>query len=129
MLRSGLIFLLLLHYLLVVGAGLVNRPETSRYSAAHPYVHSPECQQRNYLRLDCFDTCNGDQTAVLAHHGHETPQHLLSTLKSLDLHCLQEIGGVPPCPASRAAAQRRAAAVPGVPAGHAPAPYLPPRIG
>jgi len=35
----------------------------------------------NYLRLDCFDTCNGDQQAVQARSTHETPNHLLSTLQ------------------------------------------------
>ncbi|WP_345112553.1 hypothetical protein [Hymenobacter algoricola] len=98
MTRSLLVLLLLCNYLLVVGAGLVNRPEQSRYSASHPYVHSSTCQQQNYLRLDCFDTCNGDQTHLLQHKNKQTPQHLLSTLKALDLHCLAEtvnVGRIP----------------------------------
>jgi len=128
--RSLLVFLLLCNYLLVVGAGLVNRPEASRYSASHPYVHSSSCQQQNYLRLDCFDTCNGDQAHLLRHDkNHETPQHLLSTLKALDLHCLTDA-------VSLAAAAPLAGRPPASPARPAAAPtgfqgeiYSPPRRG
>ncbi|RZK98368.1 MAG: hypothetical protein EOO62_26610, partial [Hymenobacter sp.] len=60
--RLLLTWLLLLNYLLVVGAGLVaSRPPEPLFTAAHPYVHSAACQQHNYLRLDCFEHCNGDQ--------------------------------------------------------------------
>ncbi|MBC8082987.1 MAG: hypothetical protein H7Z21_07225 [Hymenobacter sp.] len=90
MARICLVVLLLLNYLLVVGAGLANRPEQARHSGTHPYVHSEDCQQRNYLRLDCFDTCNGDLTAARQRPAHETPQHVLSILKALDFHCLSE---------------------------------------
>jgi len=52
MFRTLLTWLLLLNYLLVVGVGLlVSRPPEPLFTAAHPYVHSKECQQRNYLRL------------------------------------------------------------------------------
>lgn len=86
MLRPLLTLLLLLNYLLVVGAGvLVSRPAAPRYSAAHPYVHSAECQRTHYLRLDCFERCNGDQ-----HAAHSAPRpsapHLLALLKGLDEH-------------------------------------------
>ncbi|MGI4832274.1 MAG: hypothetical protein ACRYFK_02320 [Janthinobacterium lividum] len=87
MLRPLLTLLLLLNYLLVVSAGvLVSRPPAPRYSAAHPYVHSAECQRSHYLRLDCFERCNGDQ-----HTAHQAPRHsaphLLALLKGLDEHC------------------------------------------
>ncbi|RYU84344.1 hypothetical protein [Hymenobacter persicinus] len=88
MLRSWLILLLLCNYLLVVGAGLVNRPEAPRYTAAHPYVHSHACQQQNYLRLDCFGTCNGDQHALDKQQKAPTSQQLLTMSKGIDLHCL-----------------------------------------
>ncbi|GAA3948513.1 hypothetical protein [Hymenobacter algoricola] len=88
MLRSWLVFLLLCNYLLVVGAGLVNRAEPLRYTVAHPYVHSHSCQQQNYLRLDCFSTCNGDQQAVAKSPKAPTPQQLLTLSKGIDLHCL-----------------------------------------
>ncbi|MCB2376155.1 hypothetical protein LGH70_01065 [Hymenobacter sp. BT635] len=90
MLRSWLVLLLLTHYLLVVGAGLVNRPEAPRYSAAHPYTHSADCQQQHYLRVDCFDTCNGDQQVVQKRTAAENTRHMLSVLKSIDVHCLTE---------------------------------------
>ncbi|AHJ99160.1 hypothetical protein [Hymenobacter swuensis] len=90
MLRHCLILLLLLPYLAGLGAGLVGRPEPVGPTAAHPYVHSAECQHRNYLRLDCFDTCNGDQQAVQAQHKAEKSPQLLAAGKSIDLHCLAE---------------------------------------
>ncbi len=87
MLRTLLTWLLLLNYLLVVGVGLlVSRPPEPLFTAAHPYVHSKECQQRNYLRLDCFERCNGDQHEV--HHKLPTGTglHYLAQLKGLDVH-------------------------------------------
>ncbi|NML65050.1 hypothetical protein HHL22_07510 [Hymenobacter sp. RP-2-7] len=87
MLRPLLTLLLLLNYLLVVGAGvLVSRPAAPRYTAAHPYVHSAECQRNHYLRLDCFERCNGDQAAAHPAPRHSAP-HLLALLKGLDEHC------------------------------------------
>lgn len=90
MLRHCLLLLLLLPYLAGLGAGLVGRPEPVGPTAAHPYVHSAECQHRNYLRLDCFDTCNGDQQAVQAQHKAEKSAQLLAAGKRIDLHCLAE---------------------------------------
>ncbi len=86
--RLLLTWLLLLNYLLVVGAGLVvSRPPEPPFSAAHPYVHSADCQRHNYLRLDCFEQCNGDQHSV--HHKVPTGTglHYLAQLKGLDVHC------------------------------------------
>jgi hypothetical protein len=88
MFRLLLTWLLLLNYLLVVGAGLlVSRPQEPSFTAAHPYVHSTDCQQHNYLRLDCFEQCNGDQHTV--HHKVPTGTglHYLAQLKGLDVHC------------------------------------------
>ncbi|TGE21939.1 hypothetical protein E5K00_16920 [Hymenobacter aquaticus] len=90
MLRSWLVLLLLANYLLVVGAGLVNRPQPPRYSAAHPYVHSADCQQKHYLLVDCFDRCNGDQDVVQKRTATENAAHLLSIIKGIDVHCLSE---------------------------------------
>lgn len=85
--RSLLAFLLLANYLLVVGAGLVvSRPEVPRFSAAHPYVHSLDCQRHNYLHLDCFERCNGAQ-AARATPPTGTGLHFLAQLKGLDVHC------------------------------------------
>ena len=91
MFRPFLTLLLLLNYLLVVGAGLlVSRPPEPRFSTAHPYVHSKACQQHNYLRLDCFEHCNGDQHEV--HHKVPTGTglHYLAQLKGLDVHFVSQ---------------------------------------
>ncbi|MGI4740394.1 MAG: hypothetical protein ACRYG7_34915 [Janthinobacterium lividum] len=87
MLRLLLTMLLLLNYLLVVGAGLlVSRPPEPLFTAAHPYVHSKGCQQHNYLRLDCFEHCNGDQHQLQRRLPTGTGLHYLAQLKGLDVH-------------------------------------------
>ncbi len=91
MLRHLLLLLLLLPYLGGLGAGLVGRPEPTGPTAAHPYMHSAACQHENYLRLDCFDTCNGDQSAVQAQPQKSTPAQLLASFKSIDVHYLPEL--------------------------------------
>ncbi|UOQ53313.1 hypothetical protein [Hymenobacter cellulosivorans] len=96
MLRSWLVLLLLTNYLLVVGAGLVNRPQAPRYSAAHPYTHSADCQQKHYLMVDCFDTCNGDQQVVQKRTASQNAQHLLTIMKGIDAHTLAETICLPP---------------------------------
>lgn len=81
---------LLLSYLLVVGAGMrVGRPEP-RFSVTRPYVHSRQCQHANYLRLDCFERCNGEQTRVLKQLPEESTWHFLTQFKGLDVHFLAE---------------------------------------
>lgn len=47
----------LLNYLAVLLAAqtFVRKPLVT---AETPYVHAKDCQQHNYLKLDCFDTCN-----------------------------------------------------------------------
>jgi hypothetical protein len=73
--RSPLALLLVLHYLLtgVLGGAWVVATRADAPSAQHPYVHSVLCQTHNYLRLDCFDQCNGEQ-----------PGHLLKQLVAGD---------------------------------------------
>lgn len=88
MLRPLLALLLLTNYLLVVGAGLVvSRPEAPLYSAAHPYVHGKHCQQDHYLRLDCFEQCNGAQQTAKVKLPAGAGLHFLAQLKGLDVHC------------------------------------------
>ncbi|HEX8424904.1 hypothetical protein [Hymenobacter sp.] len=86
MFRSCLVLLLLVHYLLVVGAGLVGRPEPVRQRAAD-YVHSADCQRQHYLQLDCFDHCNGEQYVTHKPGQQQSWPQLLSSLKGLDVHC------------------------------------------
>ena len=129
MARSVLILLLLCNYLLVVGAGLVNRPEAPRYSAAHPYVHSVTCQPQNYLRLDCFGTCNGDQHALDKATKPLTPQQVLTMVKGIDLHCLEESPLVLREPRYRCLVAYAVTPTPGIPGGFPGALYSPPRRG
>ena len=89
MARSYLVLLLLLNYLLVVGAGLVERPARV-IDRPFNYVHSPDCQVKHTLRLACFDDCNGVQYTVKK-YGERLPlTQLLTTFKGLDSHCLPE---------------------------------------
>ena len=89
MARSYLVLLLLLNYLLVVGAGLVERPARV-IDRPYNYVHSPDCQVKHTMRLACFDDCNGVQYTVKK-YGERLPlTQLLTTLKGLDLHCLPQ---------------------------------------
>lgn len=127
MLRYCLVLLLLLPYLLGVGAGAVGRPEPTGPSAAHPYVHSAACQHQNYLRLDCFDTCNGDQTAVQAQRHHPTAAQLLTAFKGIDLHCLPALLLPLPGKPSRAFAAYQPATAASIRPGITTAIYQPPR--
>jgi hypothetical protein len=87
--RSYLVLLLLVNYLLVVGAGLVERP-AQVVNRPFNYVHRPDCQLKHQLRLACFDDCNGVQYTVKK-PGEKLPLHqLLTTFKGLDAHCLPE---------------------------------------
>ncbi len=131
MLRTLLTWLLLLNYLLVVGVGLlVSRPPEPLLSAAHPYVHSHECQQRNYLRLDCFEHCNGDQHEVRCHLPTGTGLHYLAQLKGLDVHFPTPPLAALPAPAHYGrAAPRRALALVRLPGGVSSRDYPPPQRG
>jgi len=126
--RPYLTLLLLLNYLLVVGAGLVERPARV-IDRPFAYVHSRDCQLRHTLRLGCFDDCNGVQYTVKK-NGERLPlQQLLTSFKGLDAHCLAEtrVGFVRPVFA--AAEARWTAPVAGVPVGYRGQVELPPRRG
>jgi hypothetical protein len=121
--------LLLLNYLLVVGAGLVERP-TRVVDRPFDYVHSHDCQLKHQLRLACFDDCNGVQYTV-EKQGERPPLHqLLTTLKGLDTHCLAETSVAFLAPSVFPDAEvRQTARVAAVPAGHRGRMELPPRRG
>ena len=128
MLRQLLTLLLLLNYLLVVGAGLVERP-AKVIDRPFAYVHSPDCQLKHTLRLACFDDCNGVQYTVQK-YGERLPlQQLLSTFKGLDTHCLTVVRVAFVRPVFVAAEARWAARVVAVPAGFQGRIELPPRRG
>jgi hypothetical protein len=127
-LRPYLTLLLLLNYLLVVGADLVERP-AQVIDRPFAYVHSPDCQLRHTLRLGCFDDCNGVQYTVKKNGGRPPLHQLLTSLKGLDTHCLTEVRVVFARRVFRAAEARRAARVVAVPVGYRGRLELPPRRG
>ena len=127
-LRPYLTLLLLLNYLLVVGAGLVERPARP-IDRPFAYVHSQDCQLRHTMRLGCFDDCNGVQYTVKK-NGERLPlQQLLTSFKGLDTHCLAEWRVAFVRPVYAPAAARLATCVVAVPAGYRGQVELPPRRG
>ena len=126
--RPYLVLLLLLNYLLVVGAGMAERPARV-IDRPFAYVHSKDCQLRHTLRLACLDDCNGIQY-TLKKHGERPPFHqLLSSLKGLDLHCLPETRVAFAQPAFGRADLRYAAGEVAVPTGFRGLIDSPPRRG
>ncbi len=128
MARPYLVLLLLLNYLLVVGAGLGERPARV-INRPFPYVHSHDCQLRNALRVGCFDDCNGVQYTVRKNGERPPLQQLLTSLKGLDAHCLPDARVAFAAPVFPRAEPRRAARVAAVPTGHRGQIYSPPRRG
>lgn len=120
--------LLLLNYLLVVGANLVEHPART-IDRPFAYVHSPDCQLRNALRIGCFDDCNGEQYAVKKPGERPTLPQLLTSLKGLDSHCLPVWQMAFARPTWQRAAVRPLAAAPAMLKGHRNEPDLPPRRG
>jgi hypothetical protein len=126
--RSHLTLLLLLNYLLVVGAGLVERPRRA-IDRPFDYVHSHDCQLQNVLRVACFDDCNGTQYTV-EKKGERLPlQHVLSSLKSLDSHCLPDSRAELTAPVYFSSAVRPGAHAAAAPTGYQGRIELPPRRG
>ncbi|MGY3089239.1 hypothetical protein ACVWYF_002279 [Hymenobacter sp. UYAg731] len=126
--RPYFTLLLLLNYLLVVGAGLVERP-AKVIDRPFAYVHSQDCQLKHTLRLACFDDCNGVQYTVKKNGERPPLQQLLTSLKGLDTHCLAEVRVVFTRPVFSAVVARRAARVVAVPVGYRGRIELPPRRG
>ena len=128
MARSYMVLLLLLNYLLVVGAGLVERPALV-IDRPYNYVHSSDCQLKHTLRLACFDDCNGVQY-TLKKNGERPPlTQLLTSLKGLDLHCLAETRMVFAAPVFGRDRARLVAWNKAVPVGYRGRMELPPRRG
>ncbi|GAA4042429.1 hypothetical protein GCM10022409_30540 [Hymenobacter glaciei] len=128
LLRPYLTLLLLLNYLLVVGAGLVERPARV-IDRPYAYVHSQDCQLQHTMRLGCFDDCNGVQYTVKK-NGERLPlQQLLTSFKGLDTHCLAEWRVAFTRLGYTARPARSAARVVAVLLGYRGQVELPPRIG
>jgi hypothetical protein len=128
MLRQLSTLLLLLNYLLVVGAGLVERPARP-IDRPFAYVHSHDCQLKHTLRLACFDDCNGVQYTVKKTGERPPLQQLLSSFKGLDTHCLVEVRVAFGRPVFIAPGVRLATRVVAVPVGYRGQIELPPRRG
>lgn len=126
--RSYLVLLLLLNYLLVVGAGLVERPARI-IERPFAYVHSHDCQLQHTLRLACFDDCNGVQY-TMQKYGERLPlTQLLTTFKGLDSHCLPESWPVLATPVFGRVLRQRVTYAANVPVGYRGQIELPPRRG
>ncbi len=128
MLRPYLVLLLLLNYLLVVGAGLVARP-AQVVERPFDYEHKHDCQLINRLRVGCFDSCNGVQYQVKKQGERPTLSAVLSALKAVDAHCLpqfRELVAVTRFP--RVVTRTEAGAV-GIPTGYRGQVDLPPCRG
>ena len=126
--RPYLTLLLLLNYLLVVGAGLVERP-AKVIDRPFAYAHSHDCQLKHTMRLACFDDCNGVQYRIQK-NGERLPlQQLLTSSKGIDAHCLAETRVAFARPVFGAAIARRAAREVAVPVGYRGQIELPPRRG
>lgn len=128
MLRSLLVLLLLANYLLVVGAGLVERPARP-IDRPFAYVHSQDCQLRHTLRLACFDDCNGVQYTVKKTGERPPLQQLLTSLKGLDTHCLPDEQAAFAAPVFDFTEPRLATREVEVPTGYRGRIELPPRRG
>ncbi|WP_046246146.1 hypothetical protein [Hymenobacter terrenus] len=128
MFRSYAVLLLLLNYLLVVGAGLVERPARV-IDRPFAYVHSHHCQQLNALRIGCFDDCNGVQYTVQKNGGRPPITQLLTSLKGLDTHYLPDVRVVFTTPIFWQAGPRLAARELAVPPGFGELIELPPQRG
>ena len=127
-LRPYLTLLLLLNYLLVVGAGLVERPARV-IDRPFAYVHSQDCQLRHTLRPGCFDVCNGVQYTAKK-NGERLPlQQLLTSFKGLDTHCLAECRVAFVKPVYTVLLAHTVSWVVAVPVGHRGQIELPPRRG
>jgi len=126
--RSYFTLLLLLNYLLVIGAGLVERPARV-IDRPFAYEHSHDCQLQHTLRLACFDDCNGVQYQVKKNGERPPLQQLLNTLKGLDKHCLPEVRVVVNARVFRSAQPVLVAREAAVPTGYRGKIELPPRRG
>jgi hypothetical protein len=139
--RQTLALLLVLHYLLtgVLGGAWATITREEAPSAAHPYVHSVLCQTHNYLRLDCFDSCNGEQPGhvlkqlVAGDDDATADPQAKQTKAQFDCHLLVETPFVPACPRyARALRLARlltvSAVVPGVFAVEGPPPKVLPAL-
>ncbi len=88
MYKTFTVCMVLLNYLLVVVVTNITTANALKYTpsftAGKPYVHSPDCQQKNYLQLDCFEACHDTEQVAIP----ETPvnPYLFLLANGLDFH-------------------------------------------
>lgn len=129
--RSFVAFLLLINYLLVVGAGCVNRPEDQRELVLVQTIDdSQHYQQCRYLRLDGLETFLTD---ALANHYQNTtkttPQHLFFVVNGVDAHHLPLLAWLLPAVATGPANRLTVDYTPTVAVGVDRPLYTPPWLG
>ena len=90
-LKSVLVSLLLCCYIATVFYDVIKFPSNT-VAVQQPYIHSKDCQKKNYLHVDCFDTCNGTQQHLKHFPKHPKSKDLQTILNSLDAH------EIPPLP-------------------------------
>lgn len=88
--RSFIVLLLLINYLLVVGAGCVSRPEDqSGLLLVQTHTTDQSYQECRYLRMDSLENFLTEALANRYQNNSETPKHhLVSVVSSVDAHCL-----------------------------------------
>lgn len=93
--RSVIALLLLINYLLVVGAGCVNRPEDSHELVlvqTRTIEEGKHYQQCRYLRMDGLEAFLTEALAArYQNDAHTTQHHLISVINGVDAHYLPVI--------------------------------------
>ncbi len=92
--RSFIALLLLVNYLLVVGAGCVSRPEDQNgLLLVQTHTADQSYQECRYLRMDGLENFLTEALASRYKSTTETPKHhLVSVVSSVDAHCLPQPG-------------------------------------
>ena len=97
--RSWIALLLFANYLLVVGAGGMNRPEDQReLIVVQTRAEGQLYQQCRYLRMDGLEAFLTE--ALVAHYQNapdHAPHHLLSVISGIDAHYLSVLFWSVPC--------------------------------
>ncbi len=85
MYRSVLLVLISLVYLVISFTNTIGMGY-SKLLPVKTYIHSHECQAKNYLLLDCWDRCNGDLQANTLNRT-ESKEKKMNLLVPISFHC------------------------------------------
>lgn len=129
--RQFIAFLLLINYLLVVGAGCVNRPEDQRERLlVQTFDDNQHYQQCRYLRMDGLETFLADALASRYQNNTKTtPQHLFFVVNGVDAHHLPRFTWLLPAVATGPENRLAVAYTPVVAVGINRPLYTPPWLG